>query len=563
MAGGKETPRQKMVGLMYLVLMALLAMNVSKSILQAFVVINEGMETTNHHFIDNNERTYTAFDKAKMNDPVKVTPYWEKAQKVKQYANDVYEYIEHVKKMNINFVEKYDPTITPESVTADNVDWSSIPDSMFNLKNVQQLDQYDAPTNLMIGGEPATPKGADVPWSSLELKARLQGFKDNLSSLFKGDNHEEAVEMLDDIERAIEFKAQKHGDHYEEWEVAQFYHLPLAAVVTNLSKMQADVRSLEADVIKALLGEVSADDFKFDRLEAKVIPNSNYVFLGDTFKAEVLVAALSTTQDPVLEAGTKIDTTGKKVTIAEADIMKDNIRYKDGKGIFKMVPNSEGTTVWGGVIKIKKPNGDLQPFYFTHEFTAAKPALVVSPTAMNLMYRGLDNPIEVSVPGVPTELLKVSVTNGSQAGSRGKFTVKPGAGQIAEVSVSATINGKTRSFGKVEFRVKNVPDPKPKFAGSKGDVVKYNDVKAAQGVIAEMENFEFDGVKFTVTSFVISATIKGKVIDQASKNNRLTEDQKTLLKNIGPGDKFYIEKITAVGPDGTPRNLGSLSFKII
>ena len=87
MGGGKETPRQKMVGLMYLVLMALLAMNVSKSILKAFVLIDNGLETTNHHFVENNERTYNAFDKAKMNDEKKVGPYWDKAQLVREAAN--------------------------------------------------------------------------------------------------------------------------------------------------------------------------------------------------------------------------------------------------------------------------------------------------------------------------------------------------------------------------------------------------------------------------------------------------------------------------------------------
>ena len=122
MGGGKETPRQKMVGLMYLVLMALLAMNVSKSILQSFVVINDGLEITNHHFEINNERTYTAFDKAKMNDEKKVGPYWEKAQKVKAYANEVFEYIETLKKVNINLIE---PKVEGITEYGADVDFSS------------------------------------------------------------------------------------------------------------------------------------------------------------------------------------------------------------------------------------------------------------------------------------------------------------------------------------------------------------------------------------------------------------------------------------------------------
>lgn len=543
---------------MYLVLMALLAMNVSKSILQSFVVINDGLEVTNHHFSTNNERTYTAFDKAKMNDEKKVGPYWEKAQIVKQKAQVVIDYIETLKKVNINIIEPKAPDVTEYPA---NVDFSSVPDSLFSLHNVATLDNYDAPTALMIGGEPANPKGADVPWSSLELKSKLQGFQEDLKKLFEGDKH--AEEAMRDIDNGIQYPAVVHAGVKEEWEISQFYHLPLAAVITNLTKMQADVRSLEADVVKLLLGEVSADDFKFDKLEAKVIPNTNYVFLGDTFKAEVLVAALSTTQQPVLEAGTEIDTTGGAIKITEENILKDNISYSSGKGIFKMVPNKEGTITWGGIIKIKKPDGSYKPFEFVHEFTAAKPSLVVSPTAMNVMYRGLDNPIEVSVPGVATEKLQVNISNGSKSGSNGKFNVKPGQGKECVVSVSANINGKTQNFGKAEFRVKNVPDPKPKFAGIiGGGNVKPKDMNAAAGVIAEMENFEFD-LKFNIISFTISATVRGNVVDQVSNSARLTAEQKTVLGALKPGQKFYIENIKAKGPDGTVRTLGSMAFRVI
>ena len=560
MGGGKETPRQKMVGLMYLVLMALLAMNVSKSILKAFVLIDTGLETTNHHFVENNGRTYSAFDKAKLNDEKKVGPYWDKAQLVKEYADVTSEYIHNLKKVNILFVEKW----VEFDVTTSDIDWEGIasqgyPDSIVNLHHVEQLDNYDIPTNLMIGGEPTAPKTG--PWSSMELKGILTAYKENLTKLFI-DHPEKNEIIIKDIEEAIEFKGQDHGDVFEEWEVAQFNHLPLAAVITNLTKMQADVRSLEADVVKELLGEVSADDFKFDKLAVKVIPNTNYVFLGDTFKAEVLVAALSTTQLPVLEASTEIDTTGGIVKVV-GEIMTDNITVGDGMGIFSLVPTSEGNVTWGGVIKIKKPDGTYKSFDFKHSFTAAKPALVVSPTAMNVMYRGLDNPIEVSVPGVPTDLLKVSISNKvGQSGSNGKFKVKPGKGKECIVSVSATIDGVNKNFGKASFRCKNVPDPKPKFAGVSGGKVKKVKLTAASGLAAKMENFEFD-LKFMVVSFTMSATIKGKVVEQKGKGYQITKDMKAILKALKPGQKVYLEKIKAKGPDGTVRDLGTIAITVI
>lgn len=562
MGGGKESPRQKMVGLMYLVLMALLAMNVSKSVLKAFVLIDNGLESTNHHFEENNARTYIAFDKARANDEVKVGPFWDKAQEVKHETEELVEYIHKLKMVNILFVEGWVPEF---DFTSAEPDWDAViaagyPDSLLNLHHVEQLDNYDLPTNLMIGGEPTTPK--EGPWSSMELKGKLQKFKEDMSAKFS-EHPEKSKIILKGIEEAIKFEGQMHGDLFEEWEVAQFNHLPLAAVITNLSKMQADVLSLEADVIKELLGEVSADDFKFDKLDVKVIPKSNYVFIGDTFRADVLVAALSTTQDPILEAGIEIDTVGGITKIAAENIMKENITVGGGIGLFKFVPKTEGTVMWGGVIKIKKPDGSYKSFDFKHEFTAAKPSLVVSPTAMNVMYRGLDNPIEVSVPGVATELLQINISNGSKTGSKGEFTVKPGKGKECVVSVSANLNGKTQNFGKAIFRVKNVPDPKPKFAGLLGGGnVKANQLRAAGVVLAEMQNFEFD-LKFKIVSFAIAGTVKGKAVEAKCRGARLSPQAKTIIGAMKPGRKFYIESIKAKGPDGTVRALGSMAFKVI
>ncbi|MBL4653677.1 MAG: hypothetical protein JKY53_12570 [Flavobacteriales bacterium] len=555
MSGGKESPRQKMIGLMYLVLMALLAMNVSKSILKAFVMINHGLEETNHHLLEANERTYIAFDKAKLNDEKKVGPFWDKAQEVKKLAEEVQEYMEDLKKVIVNTVEARVPDMDYA-----NPDFTSVPDSMWHLSEVESLDNLDGPTHLLIGDEPAIPNDETVPFSALQVKSKIVEFQEGMKSKF-AEHPEKNVEILADIADAFLFKEEKHGDAMEPWELSQFYHLPIAAVITNITKMQADIRSLEADVVKHLLGEVSADDFKFDKLAVKVIPNTSYVFLGDTFKAQVLVAALSTTQLPVLEASTEIDTTGG-VTKVVGDIMTDNITVGGGMGLFSFVPTSEGTVTWGGVIKIKKPDGSYKSFDFNHTFTAAKPALVVSPTAMNVFYRGLPNPIEVSVPGVPTDLLQIVISNASKSGSNGKFDVMPGKGKNCVVSVSANINGVTKNFGKAEFRCKNVPDPKPQFAGVSGGKVRKSKLTAASGVAAKMENFEFD-LKFRVISFVMSATVKGKVIEQRGKGYKITGDMKTLLKALKPGQKVYLEKIKAKGPDGTVRDLGTIAITVI
>ena len=545
MAGGKETPRQKMIGMMYLVLTALLAMNVSKDILDAFVVINEGLETTNKNFMAKNDITYAQFEKANLNDPLKVGKYWTKAKRAQGLADELYDHIEELKKYLI--------ATTSGKASIEEVE----ADSLFMLKNVDSKDNYDIPTEKMIGSEPATPK--DGEFTAMELKAKIDNFQQEM--LFLIDNEQERAAMslgLDTDGEFINGSGQK-----ETWITANFYHLPLAAVVTNLSKIQADIRNAEADIVKALFRNVSADDFKFDTLAAKVIPQSNYVLMGDSFRADVFVAAFSSTQEPRFRVTTDFSA-GDSASLVFDELDSNNIRIAEGMAKYTVPANSEGLKEWGGIIQIKGPDGAWRSYNVPKQtYTVAKPALVVSPTAMNVFYRGLDNPVEVSVPGVPTDKLQVSISNASKSGGNGAFQVKPGKGQDCIVSVSAEINGKNTSFGKKEFRVKNVPDPKPYFGGKTGsDVINKRELLAAAGVIAKMENFQFD-LRFNIISYQVSATIRGNVAEKECRGPQLSSDAKKIINELKPGQKVYIEKIKAKGPDGTIRDLGTISLKLI
>ncbi len=547
MAGGKETPRQKMIGMMYLVLTALLAMNVSKDILDAFVIINEGLEVTNANFMAKNEFTYSQFEKAKANDPAKVAEFYNKAMRAKGLTEEVYLHIEELKKY---LIATTSGKSSIEEVEAD---------SLFKLKNVDSKDNYDIPTLHLIGGDPAKPR--DGEWSATELKTKIDNFKQELLYLFEDETERNALSL--GLNTDGEFKDASGVK--ETWISANFYHLPLAAVVTNLSKIQADIRNAEADIIKALYRNISADDFKFDTLAAKVIPRSTYVIQGDSFIADVIVAAFSTTQPPRMRLATEFNDSNDMPIYEDFDQLDStNISMVGGAARYALQANTTGLQEWGGVIQIKGPDGSYRSFQIPKQtYTVAKPALVVSPTKMNVFYRGLDNPVEVSVPGVPTEKLEISISNASKSGSNGVFMVKPGNGQTCDISVSAEMNGKKQNFGKKEFRVKNVPDPKPFFGGKTGsDAIPKRDLLAAGGIIAEMENFEFD-LRFTVVSYVVSATIRGNVVEANCGGPALSSDAKKIRQELKSGQKIYFEKIKVKGPDGSVRDLGTLSLKVI
>ena len=548
MAGHKETPRQKMIGMMYLVLLALLAMNVSREVLNAFVVLNSAIEKNNETIEGKNQETLAEFEKQYSINQKKVGPYLEKARVIMASSKELDTYLENLKRHLIAATEG------KESV--DQVEH----DSLFQLANVGAKDNYDIPTTILIGSNEADPK--DGPWTAKEVRQKLEEFEQILVSQLNDEDREDFTAGFNfgDIKNA-EGKAEK-------WEIGTFYHVPLAAIVTNLTRYQAEVKSAQAEALGLLFGEISAEDFKFDTLAVRVLANSNYVVLGDSFKADVIVAAYSTTQDPKLMVGTDIDTSGSESdwqVVSPVDTAR--VKVKNGVATYGYRPTSEGEVNWGGFIVIKTPSGEDKKYPFKHSFIAAKPALVVSPTAMNVFYRGLQNPLEVSVSGFSTSQLSVSASGATLSGSNGSYQVSPGR-EGREVSISVSVrmkDGSSRSMGETKFRVKNVPLPTPKFAGVKGTgKVTTAQLKAADRVFVELEDFLFDGVRYEVVGFDMLGFNRGDPVPLSSKNDRLTSAMKNLIEVQRRGSRMFIENIFVVGPDGLKRKIpGGVNLEII
>lgn len=568
MAGGKETPRQKMIGMMYLVLTALLALNVSKEILNSFILINNSLVTTNTNFSSKNAAQMAAFDKELALNPTKVKPFHDKAKAVKEQADSVVKHIEYLKHYLIIKTDKLDSTaifaLRKQWEDANDVDKPKYKvqlDSIFNLKNVNSKDNYDIATNIMIGGEAAKPK--EGKFSAMELKSILGNFREKMKTYVKEPSMIASLNANFNTDTTYKISETE----VENWMLSNFYHIPLAAVVTNLSKIQTDVRNAESDVIKNLFANVSAEDFKFDKLEARVIPNSNYVLVGEKFQADVFVAAYSTTQNPRVLIG-DVDTTGGKIQFrggGKGD--STNVKVQEGVGKYEVPAGAEGIKKWGGIIQVVDPTGGIKSYPFFGEYMVAKPALVVSPTKMNVLYIGVENPVSISVPGVPTENLQPSLSGGTlrPGKEKGEYIAEVKGGSEATVSVSAKfmVDGKptTKNMGSFKFRVKRVPDPVAYIANKKDGLVSANELIAAGAVIPKMENFDFD-LQFKITSFDLSMNMQGDFITKSATGNRLSPEMATMLKSAKKGTKIYIEEVKAVGPDGVPRKLAPLNLKL-
>lgn len=545
MAGGKLPPRQKMIGMMYLVLLALLAMNVSKSILEAFVVVNDSLEDANKNYEQKNAAVYDAFAKAEMKEPAKVKIYHERAQKAKKMVSELVTYVDELKHMMYENIEGKTKAEAKK----------------LKLQQVENKDNYDAPSHLLGVADPAAPKGGKN--SSIELKGKVKKLREELLKLFNEDVPGKKL-FLPNTQKAIDAKLALKVDRFMEedgikfpWEVFNFYHRPLAAVITNLTNIQLEARNAEADVISELFKAVSGMDFKFDRLQAKVIAPSSYIIAGDKYTADVLLVASNSASKPMILTG-QVDT-AKKTLLGEGKPLE----VVGGMGKYEMSTSSEGLQKWGGVIKMEKPDGTFDQYPFTAEYMVAKPSAAVSLDKMNVFYIGVDNPVSVSAAGVAPDDLVVSGGNCNISGSKGKYTVRVSAGTEATITVSAKIGGGNKPMGPpFKYRVKRVPDPVTVVGGKKGDdIMTKAEASAIAGIIPRLENFDFD-LKFDVMSFDLSYTQNGLINTLSATGNACTAAMKTALASVKPGSRIYFENVKVKGPDGSIRKIPGVGLKI-
>ena len=192
-----------------------------------------------------------------------------------------------------------------------------------------------------------------------------------------------------------------------------------------------------------------------------------------------------------------------------------------------------------------------------------QPSAIAFPAATQVLYSGLENPIQLFTSGINPGDVNVQIIDGDLKKTSGGYAIKPHRNSTVTLTVKDISGSDTTVLNQLEFKVKNMPDPKPFFGGKTGsDNIPMRNLMAAQGVIAKMENFEFD-VKFEVVSYTVSATVRGNVVEAPCRGARLTGDARTIIRELRPGQKVYIEKIKAQGPDGTIRDLGTIALRVI
>lgn len=545
MGHGKETPRQKMIGMMYLVLMAMLALNVSNEVLNAFGVLDQGLSKTKHSIEQTNELIISNFEgQFKLNEQ-KVGVWYDKAKQVKEKADSLTKFIED-RKVDILLAAAEDTS-------------TIIHHGHINLDHIKGKDKTDAPAIVMIGD-------ADDKAGS-ELQRKLNEFSDYLLNEILTESTSE--EIKESIHSSLATpRAVAHGDSVP-WTRSRFEHLPQSGVLAIMTGIQINVRNAEAEALKYLYNRIDEGTFKFTNLDATVIPNSSYIIKGNEYAAEVFIAARDSTATPRIHVAegrnpydsVETDVPGKYKYIKNPRLTYTTIEADKltGKAVYKKDGSSTGSRYWGGIIELIGPAGDTIARPFKRSYMVAEGAVTVAPTKMNVFYVGVDNPVDVSVAGVKPEDVSVGITNGKISKKGNSYIVNPRRPGNSFVTVSATIDGKSRQMGRKEFRVKRVPDPVGKVMGKKGGGIGKQELLAQVGVAADLENFDFD-LKFRVTEFTVSASVQGFRKDAISKSYKFTNEQKQIIRSLSKGQRLYIEDIKAVGPDGSTRSLPAIAL---
>lgn len=500
------SPRQKMINLMYIVLMAMLALNVSSDVLKGFSLISDSLRRTTDNAMKENEALYADFEAKYKDNPVKVKPWYDKAMEVKRMSDSLY-----------NFAGQLRVAIARE---ADGKD--ADPD---NLRNKEDLEGSN---RVMLA--PAKGQGQKLYDEICSFRSRILNYIT--------DPRQRAI-ITSNLSTDVPRNEDNAGKN---WQQYMFEEMPSIAAVTMLAKLQSDVRKAENEVISNLFANVDLKDIRVNELNAYVSAEATTLYPGEMFRSKIFMAAVDTTQRP------EIYVNGRRI-------------QPDGNYSFSV--GSPGEYSFSGYITMQNAAGETIRRNFTQKYNVIAPpqGATVAADLMNVLYAGYNNPISVSANGIPNNQIHLSMTGGAlTSNGNGKYTARPAqVGQDVTFTVSGTVNGRTQNMGAFTFRVRKLPDPaafiqvgNDQFRG--GRIAKGSIVGAA-GLGAAIDDGLLN-IPFRVLGFeTVFADRMGNFRPEPSNGDKFTENQRNLMRELRRGQRFYISKVRAMGPDGITRTL--------
>lgn len=509
------SPRQRMINLMYIVLTAMLALNVSSDVLNGFSQVQEGIDRTNINMTARNDVQFTYLRGLYEENPTKAGDAYSQGVELHKQSQALYDMMEKFK------------TEIARKADGEKGDYHHI------LNN----DDLEAAAATMLN--PGTMEGT-------RLRKAIAGFSDFVCGIISDTVKRHSVrDML------MTKNSPAPGSMVSlPWEQRMFENMPAVAAVTMLTKLQNDVRVAESEALSALITSVDIGDVRVNKLNAYVIPNSNMIIRGGKYSANIVLAAIDTTKRPA--------------------IYVNGSRLNNPNGLYEFIPGAIGTHEFSGYIEVARGDGSLDKRPFKSQYTVIEPMATISPTMMNVLYAGIANPISISVPGVPMNAINATMTNGTLTRNGDTWVAHPGkVGSESVISVTAQLEGRSQSVGSMTFRVRKLPDPTAYLAvkGGDGNTIHYKGTprrisKAAlmssNGLGAAIDD-DILNVTYSVVSFTTAFVDQmGNFIPENSNGSKFSPRQMEQFRRLKPGKSFFITNIKAKGPDGITRDISPM-----
>ena len=506
-----------MINLMYLVLMAMLALNISTEVLNGFSIVEESLNRTTANSSKENEMLYADFaDQMKAN-PQKVKEWFDKATAVKRMSDSLYNYAQQLK---IEIVREADGKEA-------------------NVADIKNKDDLEAASHVMLA--PGTGHGG-------RLFRAINSFRERILTMVT-DPHQRSI-IESNLTTKLPAKAHTMGKNWQEY---MFEDMPVAGAITLLSKLQGDIRYAEGEVLHSLVSNIDVKDIRVNSLKAFVIPNAQTVVRGDKFSARIVMAAVDTTQVP--------------------DIYIGNRKMELHDGLYETVCGRTGEFNLAGYIEMLNGSGERIRRDFSQKYTVVDPSATVSADLMNVLYAGYSNPISVSVPGVPINKVQATMSGGTlQPVGAGRYIARPSAvGKDVTITVLSNNTGRSQQMGQFTFHVRKLPDPTAYIAMNddhgnptryRGGAMSKANLMAIEGIGAAIDDGILD-IGFKVLSFeTVFFDNMGNAVPMVSDGAKFSARQKDTFRKLQRNRRFYISRVTAVGPDGIQRKLNA-SMEVI
>ena len=503
-----------MINIMYLVLTALLALNVSAEIFNAFKLVDKGLHESNRSLDEANAKLPDVIkERAKKRDTLAV--YAERVDPARQYSKELSDYIDSLVQHMIDATGGYRTLSTGET-------------ELKGKKDKEITTRY-----LVDQGR------------GEELKKKIEEYRQKYLDLLDSSD---VRQYGGDIALHVDDQSWRETRDKDSWSDFTFRQMPLAATLPIFTKFKNDAKASEAAILNYLLGKVGGEELVLDQFQVVSSPKKSYVIKGETFTTDIFLSASASAA-----SNTDIDIAVNGTPLA----------VNDGVAKYSVPTSSTGVKQYTATATVVNPvTGETDTYTTTFEYEVGVRSASVSADKMNVFYIGVDNPVSVSAAGVSSNELRVSGTgsgitlNQTEPGKYNVRVSKPGDAVI-------TVSGGGLDPTNFDFRVKRIPDPVAKLSNESGGTMGNGTFKAQRGVLAVLENFDFDA-RCDILGFNLVRVAKRQDPEAAiNRGASYNSEARALVDKARPGDKYFFENVKAKCPgDPAGRKINDMVFNI-